>query len=431
MVDATGEESARSTVIGVVDDRLRARRRSSHRRPAVVAPGRRPRHGLHGPRQGVPRPGQFVTRVAKQVDLRLELVDLRLAPVDLRLEHASLFAFARFSRDAHEFERLDLGLEPDLVALECAGPIGQTCDVVLREPELRLDPLALRLGVRIPRHQFVDGRHEHLALRDDFGQHAQGVLALAEKEDPVPECVVEANDGVRLVRVAREERPHRRDLLRPDTEDPEAVPEGEREVRIRLAQSLPDLPCAELRHSRVDVVEDHHGTIAQSILPGLEVVADRLFGMESVDVKEVDAPLREVLLGVVEAHAHQRREAAVVQRVELRQRDVDLVAVVADVTVAFPRVDGIAARPEIELVDRLAHRGVRVALERAEFDEHPRTKHADERRRERDVPMPMRHVRQPCRRHERLRIVERIEFFIHVSRRVDAGPLSRTSRVVK
>jgi hypothetical protein len=169
----------------------------------------------------------------------------------------------------------------------------------------------------------------------------------------------------------------------------------------------------------------------QPILPGLEVVCDRLFGMESIDVEEIDTSRREVLLRVVEAHAHQRREAAVVQRVELRQREVDLVAVVADVTVAFPRVDGIAARPEIELVDRLTHRGVRVALERAEFDEYARTKHADERRGEGDVAMPMRHVRQPCRCHERLRMVERVEFFIHVSRRVDAGPLSRTSHVVK
>jgi len=167
----------------------------------------------------------------------------------------------------------------------------------------------------------------------------------------------------------------------------EAVVEAEG-LRVPGLEFLPELPGAEILHARADVVEQHHAAGTHLRVPVREVLAHGLVGVQPVDVQQVDAVGLEVRQRVVEQHAHQVGEAAIVlARVVLHVAE-DRVVVLVGVRVAFPGVDGVAQALDVVLEHRLAEREERQPVVGAELDQHLRAQRLDDVVAERQVVDP-------------------------------------------
>ena len=167
---------------------------------------------------------------------------------------------------------------------------------------------------------------------------------------------------------------------------PVRMPELER--RVAIAQRLPELPDAELPLPHHGVVEDHHAAARQLRQPGLEVVAHRFVGVQAIDVQQVDAAFGEVRRGLVEAHAHQLREAGVLGHHHGFQAVVHFVAVVPGLLIALPGVHGKGLARHPLRLDRLAESEEGRTVVRTQLDQDRGPQRLDQPEGERDVAGP-------------------------------------------
>ena len=107
---------------------------------------------------------------------------------------------------------------------------------------------------------------------------------------------------------------------------------------------LPHPPDLEVALVHIDVVHQHDPAFAHLGQPFLEVVGNRVVGVQAVNVQEIDAAVREILQRLIEGHAQETGEAAVGRLRVVSKIVVDVITIIASVLVAFPRVDRIACR---------------------------------------------------------------------------------------
>src|SRR5438046_1457801 len=112
---------------------------------------------------------------------------------------------------------------------------------------------------------------------------------------------------------------------------------------IAELQLCPQLPDAKAPLADVGIVKDDDRTRRELGQPRFEIMADCLVCMKAVDVQKVDGLIRETCDAVVEQHPKQPREPGVVLLMIGVDSGKDLLAVVARVLVALPRVNGKAS----------------------------------------------------------------------------------------
>ena len=91
----------------------------------------------------------------------------------------------------------------------------------------------------------------------------------------------------------------------------------EGETRIHVLDLLPKPPHTEVAVANSNVMEEDDPVIAHLRQPRLEVMLYDVVGVVPVDVQEIDAPVGEVLSGIVERTSDQARETAV-ERIVMR-----------------------------------------------------------------------------------------------------------------
>ena len=91
-----------------------------------------------------------------------------------------------------------------------------------------------------------------------------------------------------------------------DLEHPEPVGMQKFDVVfVPRAQFLPKPPDPEVRLAHIGVMEKDHRPARQFGQPGVEIVAHRFIGMQTVNVQQVDGGVAEPLRRLVESHAQQ------------------------------------------------------------------------------------------------------------------------------
>ena len=173
-----------------------------------------------------------------------------------------------------------------------------------------------------------------------------------------------------------------------DQQDPQAMRMAKLERRIALGQFGPQLPHPEAASALHGVVEEDDARRRHLRQPGLEIVLDRLVGVQAIDVQQVDAAVAELVQGIVERGAHEVREAGEMTVVDGAEFGEDFFAVGLRVLVALPGVHRIANGLQAALFDGLAERQVGCAAMGAELDEYLRPQRIHQPTRERDVAGP-------------------------------------------
>ena len=146
----------------------------------------------------------------------------------------------------------------------------------------------------------------------------------------------------------------------------------ELQVRILASQLLPELPDLKICVAGRRVVEQHDPSRSNLRKPVLEVVADAVVGVQSVDVQQIHGAVSEILLRLVERRAQESGERPVVPLVVSVDLGEHGLVVMARMRIALPRVDRIALARHAVLVNRLAHPEVGLAVVRSELDHQRR-----------------------------------------------------------
>ena len=115
----------------------------------------------------------------------------------------------------------------------------------------------------------------------------------------------------------------------------------ELEREITLAKLTPEPPDAEVPFAFVGVMKHHHGLAGQLRQPALEIVSDRLIGVQPVDVQQIYGPVLDLAQRIVERALEQSRKGAKPLIMEWAQFVENLVAIDASVRVASPRVHSV------------------------------------------------------------------------------------------
>src|SRR5271165_5188524 len=118
----------------------------------------------------------------------------------------------------------------------------------------------------------------------------------------------------------------------------------EAEAGILRAQFFPESPDSKIEISLHDVVKQDHTTAAHLGLPCFKVVANRLVSVVTVDMKQVDFPVREAAGCLVEGHRQQRGKGSITMVMIIPQLLKHFQAVVSVVRIALPRIHGKGAR---------------------------------------------------------------------------------------
>src|SRR5262245_48961034 len=152
-------------------------------------------------------------------------------------------------------------------------------------------------------------------------------------------------------RVARVGKSHKQPTylggqLGAETQHAEAMAVKKREAGVLARQLFPESPDTEVPFPHVDVVQNHDTLGAQLGPPRLEVVPDRLVGMEAVDVQQIDAAVAKLRERLIECRSHEPRERTEVLIVERRPLLEHPLVVLAGVRVALPGVNGVTGRVE-------------------------------------------------------------------------------------
>jgi len=143
------------------------------------------------------------------------------------------------------------------------------------------------------------------------------------------------------------------------------------EVREMRGQFAPELMDTEIVVDFHRVVEKNDGAFGQFGTPGFVVMLDSVVEVQAVDVKEVHRGIGDIRQGLIEGHAQECREGFV-PTVVFEDVPVDGLLVMGGVGIAEPRVDGKAARGEVQFLDGLTKGAVGDAVLGAEFDEDAR-----------------------------------------------------------
>ena len=252
-----------------------------------------------------------------------------------------------------------------------------------------------------------------------LGRVPSRLQALAE----TGEALAYPGDGSR---VSGNKTLERKRLVRPNTQDTQAVMMQEGKAGMASRELLPVPPSAEVALADVDVVQQDHSARRQLRPPSLEVVPNGVQGVIAVEVQQVDRPVGEMGQRVVESGADQARETCIMPIVVRAKLGEYIVAVKAGLRIAQPGVHGVGGGLELQFRDGLAERGIGRAIVGAELDQHPRPVRVDQPEGERDVPEPSR-LHQPVRHRERDRPDEVAETAISRTRRLrQASEAGRT-----
>ncbi len=157
-------------------------------------------------------------------------------------------------------------------------------------------------------------------------------------------------------------------------------------MRERSGQLLPQLPDLEVLVPGRRVVEKHDTARANLGKPVVEVVADGLVRVESIDVEQIDGFVAEVLQRVVECSSKQFGERTVGLGVVL----VDLIeyglVVEPGVRVTLPCVDCVTCTRDRALLHRLTHAEIGFSIVRAQLHEQRWLEGRDQVRSELKMP---------------------------------------------
>mgnify|MGYP003484583143 CR=1 FL=1 len=113
-------------------------------------------------------------------------------------------------------------------------------------------------------------------LQETFGYHAV-TQSLGQREKS-------ATGGVFQV----DELQKRRWNLTTHRQHAQAIAVRELQRWVTALQFSPEFPYSEISLVHGGVVEQHHSPVAELGSPGFKIVADRLVGMQAIDVEQVD-----------------------------------------------------------------------------------------------------------------------------------------------
>ena len=130
---------------------------------------------------------------------------------------------------------------------------------------------------------------------------------------------------------------------------------------VACLQFFPELPDREVPFANIGVMKQDHGAGCELGQPTLEIMADRVVGVKSVDVQEVDRPIGEIARGLIERHPQQSGEMREVLLVKRAHRPENIFAISAGMLIALPGVNRIASRRTLRFDHRLAEREIGVS----------------------------------------------------------------------
>src|ERR1700677_1901036 len=117
---------------------------------------------------------------------------------------------------------------------------------------------------------------------------------------------------------------------------------------------LPKTPNLEAIPSHFDIMKKQHSTRPKFWKPGIDVMCDRIIGMQTVNVKHVKATIIKLRQGLIEGHSKQIGKAGVVLVVVLLDLSEYFLAIETGMLITLPRIDGIASTWDATLDNGLA-----------------------------------------------------------------------------
>ena len=129
--------------------------------------------------------------------------------------------------------------------------------------------------------------------------------------------------------------------------------------------------------------------------PCVEIMANCLIGMHTIDVEQVNAFSFEIGCRFIEQHPHLSRKAAVKVAVVLIYFAENVISVCAGVNVALPSVNCIRFRIRAVFRDRLAESEIGLAKVSPKFHEYRRTQRGDQIAREWNMSRPVSYAMRP------------------------------------